>query len=134
MAANGTSDKDRLIAQENARKQVELAAKEKASAYKIVPNRPRPDVGVPNAGNMVMLTMANPMLIKETAQLQKQLERTDGLKIVATGGVARGGTFICLSMERPVDLSSLLNRMPMVGGVSGKGRNLVVALKSNDIG
>jgi len=131
MATNRTADEQaRLESEETARKEAELAAKEKVPGYRIVPSRRPPDIALPSDGNTMGLTIANPDNLKETMPLEKELSRVNGLRVVLTGGDARGGTFMCISIDRPIDLPGILNKMPMVGAVSGSGKRLLVALKS----
>lgn len=85
---------------------------------------------LPSDGNTMGLTIANPDNLKETMLLEKELSRVNGLRVVLTGGDARGGTFMCILIDRPIDLPGILNKMPMVGAVSGSGKRLLVSLKS----
>ena len=121
-------------AEDKARKESELAAKEKARLDAEQANRPvRKNIGLTQQGTAVMLEMANPTLFDEIYKLQKRLENVDGLKVIVTGGSQHEGVFIGVSVQKPMDLISVLSNMPMVEDAFAKGEKIVVVLKASNI-
>ncbi len=80
-----------------------------------------------------MLELANPTLFDEIYKLQKRLENVDGLKVIVTGGSQHEGVFIGVSVQKPMDLISVLSNMPMVEDAFAKGEKIVVVLKASNI-
>ena len=77
----------------------------------------------------VTLMIPSPDGFKQVKQFKKCLEKVDNLKVVLEGWSEAEGTIIVVSAQKPMALTSILNKMSIVEKVDKKNNNLVVVLK-----
>jgi putative nucleotidyltransferase with HDIG domain len=82
----------------------------------------------------VTLMITSPDSSGQVKQFKKYLEKVDNLKIVLEGWSEAEGTVIVVSVPKPVALTSILNKMPIVEKVDKKNNHLVVMLKPSSAG
>jgi putative nucleotidyltransferase with HDIG domain len=77
----------------------------------------------------VELLVTSPGGFGQVQQFKKCLEKVDNLKIVLEGWSDNAGTIIVVSVQKPMALTRVLNKMAMVKKVDKNNDNLVVMLK-----
>ena len=105
-------------AETQAEKEAEREAKEQATVLEIYEKNVRLVIP-PSPG------------FEQAAQFQEYLEKVEDLAIVMTGGSVNGGTIIVVSAQKPLNLISILNEMPVVENVYVKGETITVTLKAS---
>jgi putative nucleotidyltransferase with HDIG domain len=78
----------------------------------------------------VQLVVISPDGFEQVKQFKKCLEKVDNLKIILDSWSEAEGTIIVVSVQKPMALTSILNKMPMVEKVDKNHNNMVVMLKT----
>ncbi|MFC1907658.1 hypothetical protein ACFLW8_06195, partial [Chloroflexota bacterium] len=78
----------------------------------------------------VQLVVSSPVGLEQVRELKESLEQVEDLKILWTGGSVENGTIIAVSLENPIPLISILNKIPTVEKVEMRGKSILVMLKA----
>jgi len=105
-----------------AEKQAEKEAKEAQKAAQ--------DIGSEIYEGNVELVVPSAADFKQVRQFEERLKEFENLRIVWVGGSVDKGTIVGVSVQKPMILIRILNKMPMVEKVDKKGEKIVVMLKT----
>ena len=115
-AEKRASKEARKLAKEKAKREAEEATKigEEAETYE----------------EEVKLVLPSLVSFERLKQFEKHIEQDKNLKIVWTAGSKDKGAIIAVLLQKSLNLSAILNEMPMVQKVHRKGKTIVVMLKA----
>ncbi|MFC2040525.1 hypothetical protein ACFLTW_05100, partial [Chloroflexota bacterium] len=124
-------------AEEKAKKEAEKAAKEKAKqisnrgavkevggAQKVTANT---SLGT-YKGEVKLKVSASVDFGKQVREFNESLKQVEGLEISWTGGSADEGTIIAVSLQTPMPLIDILNKIPIVDKIEIRGESILVTL------
>ncbi len=61
---------------------------------------------------------------------EEELKQIEGLTMIMRGGSLDEGAILLVSIQKPINLIQVLNKIPMVEKVDTKGETIVIVLKS----
>ena len=119
-------------AQDEARKQAELEAEERArreAAEREAETRVQSEL----YEGTVRLAVVPPIDSGQVRELEEHLRQVQGLRLVLVGGSAEGGNEIVVSIEKPTPLVSVLREMSPVEEVAKRGKEIQITLKAKQL-
>jgi len=78
---------------------------------------------------VVKIVIERPVEIEQLKKLTALVQEIPELRLLLTGGSAEEGNKIVVSAEQPLPLEKILSEMPLVAGVTKKGKDILVTLK-----
>ncbi len=118
-------------AEKQARQEAELAAKQQAERDAEEPQKVAAGTGSGIYQGDFKLVVSSPVGFERVREFRESLERIENLKILWTGGGADKGTIIAVSLQNPMPLIPILNKIQVVEKAEKMGGSILVMLKAS---